>query len=990
MPARVPMTERERAALLALPVDEELVVRVHTLDAGELAGVATARTPETRLGYALQLCSLRYPGRHLRRGEVIPAAMLEHITDQLGVDPTHVAGFARRGQSRYEQLASIKRRHGFRDLNRPLRGELKRWLAERASGIADARLLLGLLIAHMRERRIVVPGVTVIERMTAEAMHAADLAACAEIDALLDDRFRRGLDALLSEKEHARQSRLSWLREPPGRVSAGTLAELLDKLDLVRGTGAPALTPPAELQPRMAQMAREGVRFTAQAFEQTGGKRRYATMVATLRELEATLTDAALAMFRSLVARANLRARKRLEEMIATSADQGRERLARIADVLDTLATAAKRGGDVVAAVTSVAPLEVITADAALLRRNTTRAKPNVVSELAPEHRTFKQVGHRLLSSFAWEGRAGSKPLLRAVAALAASRGDHRRTLAPDLPLGHVEHRFRRHVLAGGKVDRVYWELATYFALADALAAGDIWVPTSRLHRSLDELLAPSQPATLASPPAAPRLAHPLGMSADAWLADAAADLDGALLETARGWSGQGDKLRFPAETKTALVEDDQAKRLAGRLYGSVPTTRITDVLSHVARWTGFTDHFRHVSTGLPPDDERTLLAALLAEATNLGLSRMAEVCGVASRRALIRMQTWHMREETFRPALACLTDAIHAEPMSAWFGEGWRASADGQHFLIGGPGHAEGRVNAHYGRDPIVKIYTTITDRYAPLHQTVIAGTAGEAVHALDGLLGHESGVDISALHVDGGGVSDIVFAVMHLLGLDFEPRLPRLSDRRLYAFEPRARYGRLAPLFGQRLDPALIATHWDEIGRVIAALRSKTVTPSLILRKLSAYRQQNSLAAALREVGRVQRTLFTLRWMAEPNLRALVTAELNKGEARNSLARAVAFHRLGRFRDRGHENQQVRAAALNLVTACIVLFNCRYLDRAVTALRARGTTIDGALLPRLSPLGWDHINLTGDYVWSDSLPLDPDGYMPLKLPATAAFPLP
>ncbi|MFV3597994.1 hypothetical protein ACNJGJ_21110, partial [Mycobacterium tuberculosis] len=101
------------------------------------------------------------------------------------------------------------------------------------------------------------------------------------------------------------------------------------------------------------------------AFEQMGGKRRYATMVATLRELEATLTDAALAMFRSLVARANLRARKRLEEMIATSADQGRERLARIADVLDTLATAAKRGGDVVAAVTSVAPLEVITADAA-------------------------------------------------------------------------------------------------------------------------------------------------------------------------------------------------------------------------------------------------------------------------------------------------------------------------------------------------------------------------------------------------------------------------------------------------------------------------------------------------------------------------------------------------------------------------------------------------------------------------------------------------
>jgi TnpA family transposase len=90
---------------------------------------------------------------------------------------------------------------------------------------------------------------------------------------------------------------------------------------------------------------------------------------------------------------------------------------------------------------------------------------------------------------------------------------------------------------------------------------------------------------------------------------------------------------------------------------------------------------------------------------------------------------------------------------------------------------------------------------------------------------------------------------------------------------------------------------------------MRDRTVTPSLILKKLSAYRQQNSLAAALREVG--SSALFTLRWFDDTDLRRTVTAELNKGEARNSLARAVAFHRLGRFRDRGLENQQTRAAA-------------------------------------------------------------------------------
>ena len=163
---------------------------------------------------------------------------------------------------------------------------------------------------------------------------------------------------------------------------------------------------------------------------------------------------------------------------------------------------------------------------------------------------------------------------------------------------------------------------------------------------------------------------------------------------------------------------------------------------------------------------------------------------------------------------------------------------------------------------------------------------------------------------------------------------------------------------------------------------MRDRTVTPSLILKKLSAYKQQNGLAAALREVERVQRTLFTVRWFDDPALRRLVIAKLNKGEARNSLARAVAFHRLGRFRDRGHENQQTRAAALNLVTAAIVLFNCRYLSRALGEMRSRGMPIDETLIPQLSPLGWDHINLTGDYIWSEALVLDADGCMPLRFP--------
>src|SRR3546814_16147204 len=96
---------------------------------------------------------------------------------------------------------------------------------------------------------------------------------------------------------------------------------------------------------------------------------RLTTLVATLRELEATLSDAAISMFSALVGRANLNARKRLEETIAVANDQGRLRLTRIAAVIEALTKAARRGADIGTGVDAIADLDVIYADAPLHRR---------------------------------------------------------------------------------------------------------------------------------------------------------------------------------------------------------------------------------------------------------------------------------------------------------------------------------------------------------------------------------------------------------------------------------------------------------------------------------------------------------------------------------------------------------------------------------------------------------------------------------------------
>jgi TnpA family transposase len=320
-------------------------------------------------------------------------------------------------------------------------------------------------------------------------------------------------------------------------------------------------------------------------------------------------------------------------------------------------------------------------------------------------------------------------------------------------------------------------------------------------------------------------------------------------------------------------------------------------------------------------------------------------------------------------------------------WGEGKTSSSDGQRFRAGGSGEAAGQVNLRYGNEPGVLFYTHISDQYTPYYSWVIAANARDATYVLDGLLYHESDLRIEEHYTDTAGFTDHVFALCHLLGFRFAPRIRDLADKRSYVPDPERKYAALAPLVGGKLDVKLITTQWEEILRLAASIRHGTVTASLIIRKLASYPRQNSLHAALREVGRIERTLFMLEWMQDPELRRRVQVGLNKAEARNALARAVFFNRQGELRDRTFESQRYRASGLNLVVLTIILWNTIYLERAINALREHGIVFPDSLLTHVSPIGWEHINQTGDYTWHPNRRVSQGRFRPLRpvgVPAT------
>jgi len=278
-----------------------------------------------------------------------------------------IGGFARRPQTRYEHLAALRSRFGFSDLTDATKAELKQWLAPIALKTTDGQAVLVALAEEMRRRRLIIPGVSVVERLTAQAMHIAEKTAVRLICEQVTDEQRTRMDALLTGKTHRQQSELSWLRESNAKISGRGFLEIMDKLDKAREIGVGSLELPPEIAARQRQMVREGLRFTAQAFQQMSAPQRTAVLTATLRDIEASLVDAALSLFEGLIGRAYTKAKKRVEDTLLDQADESKQRLARVADVLEAILKAHERNESIDAAIVAVTTWDTLSADARLI-----------------------------------------------------------------------------------------------------------------------------------------------------------------------------------------------------------------------------------------------------------------------------------------------------------------------------------------------------------------------------------------------------------------------------------------------------------------------------------------------------------------------------------------------------------------------------------------------------------------------------------------------
>jgi TnpA family transposase len=947
----------------------------------DLACINAKYSDHARLGFALQLATVRYLGTFLEDPLNVPAIVLLNVSRQLGIknpDKIEIKDY-NDGDLQRRHAREIREQYGYvENTDHRIGLRLTRWLYNLCwIGNERATILFERAKTWMLVHKVLLPRCGQLERYIAHLRERAEQHLWQTIARHITPEQKESLKNLLVVPEGARDSLLVTLRKGPVRRSSLSLKQALERINSIRKLGMNLSLPWQIPQGRIRKLARLAeVADIKSLVRLTQEERLVATLAAFIHCLEATAQDDAMELLDILlngIFNKAVQLHKTTRLRTLKDMDQNAEILA------DFCLTLANDQGDIMKRlsdafkVTSQEKLAEVARDV----KATIRPPGDVYyQELNKQYRSVRIFLPMFLEHLHFDATPSGKILLEAC--LWIQKQLRSNTLKPknDAPGEVVGKSWQKHVfIDDDRIDLHAYVFCVLEAMRKAIRRREIFaIPSWHYADPRAGLL--TGPGWAAIRPIVCRTLS-LSTTSEPTLSALSDELDWTyrtvvehlpINSFVRFENIKEDRHKLVMSNLEAVKEPDSLIALREAVYSRLPRVDLPEILLEIDARTGFTGAFTHISesasraAGMPV----SLCAVLMAEACNIGLKPLVRRDIAALKRdRLSWVQQNYIRNETLTAANAMLVSAHNRLELPHIWGGGDVASADGMRFAVPVRTIHAGPNPKYFGRGLGLTWYNLLSDQLTGLNAITITGTMRDSLVLLAVVLGQETHLQPTTIMTDTGAYSDVVFGLFRLLGYHFSPRLADIGDARLWRIDPQANYGDFDKSGIHKINIPLIAQQWEDILRLVGSLKLGEVSPMGIMHTLRIADKPTKLARAIAEIGRIEKTLHLLTYIDDEDKRRHILTQLNRGEARHSLARVLFHGQRGEIRHPYREGQEDQLGAMGLVLNIIVLWNTIYMEEVLKQLQRERFPVLESDKAHLSPLVHDHTNMNGKFVF-------------------------
>ncbi len=948
----------ERWSLL----QEDLALLAGRIDAG-------------KLGFAVQLAFWRQHGRFPDEEADVAPAVIAHLAAQIGISVEALEGYAWVGRSGRRHRVVIIDHLAVAVFDEVTDARFRRWLADdvlpREFGPSTLEEELSGWFARSRVTR---PSAYRLARILRSTQAAYDDTALQCVANRLDGGMRERLSALLADDGDG--TAYARLCSDPGRVGLESLLAEIAKLEQLRALALPSDLLRGLHPDQAKRFRRRAAVETAWELRRHPERIRFPLLALWCVPREAEIVDGLVELLIQVTHRITVKAERRVIEELVEEASEVRGKAGILFRVVQA-ASGSPEGvvRDVIFPVIGAQTFEALVREARALGTPKSRRVHTAVRASYGSY--YRRMMPKLLAALEFRSNNGThRPLLDALGAIRQAEGEGRQFFkAAEVTIeGVIRPKWRDIVLedlpdGGQRVNRINYEICVLQTLRERLRCKEIWVVGAGRFRNPDADL----PADFAERRA--ECYERLGLPADARaFTDALrVEMTEALQQLDRGMPRNPGVRLDPRRRHPIVVsplepqpEPSGLGALKTELIRRWSTTGLLELFKEADLRIGFTDAFvTAASREATSRDEvqRRLLLCLYGLGTNAGLKRLAVGPHGFSYKELLHTWRRYIDAESVRDATRRVANATLAVRDPRIWGEGTTACAsDSKHF-----GAFDQNLmtewHVRYGGRGVM-IYWHVERGSVCIHSRLRRCSSSEVAAMIEGVLRHDTEMEVERQYVDSHGQSEVAFAFCRMLGFQLLPRLKAISSQRLYLPEASgvSAYPNLACILARPIDWALVEQQYDEFVRYSTAMAERTADPEAILRRFTRSNVQHPTYKALAELGKAVKTIFLCRYLGDEALRREIHQGLNVVETWNSANGFIFFGKGGEVASNRLDDQELSVHALHLLQSCLVYVNTLMLQRVLAEpdWMARMSPADRR---GLTPLMWGHVSPYGTF---------------------------